>query len=75
MLILNKTAVVQNIKIVDKDGRADSISLQARGSRPVSLPPGAVLDPTMLGVYKDILRTDPPIVVPGASPAVVDASE
>jgi hypothetical protein len=62
MKVLNKTDVPQHIKIITADGKNDSIQLN-RG-KPVELPPGAQLDPTMIAQYVSILKTDPPLVVP-----------
>lgn len=62
MKVLNKTDVPQSIKIITADGKSDTIQLN-RG-KPVTLPPGSQLDPTMIAQYKAILKTDPPLVVP-----------
>lgn len=72
MKVLNKTDVPQTIKIITADGKSDSIQLH-RG-KPIDLPPGAQLDPTMIAQYVGVLKTDPPLVVPVAAPAVVQAA-
>jgi hypothetical protein len=64
MKVLNRTDVPQSIKIITADGKQDTIQLN-RG-KPVELPAGAQLDPTMIAQYVAILKTDPPLVVPTA---------
>lgn len=62
MKVLNKTDVPVMIKIISADGKSDSIQLN-RG-KPVELPAGYEIDPTMIAQYVSILKTDPPLVVP-----------
>jgi len=62
MRILNKTDVPQSIKVITVDGKHDTIQLN-RG-KPVDLPPGTQIDPSMIAQYKAILKTNPPLVIP-----------
>jgi hypothetical protein len=75
MKVLNKTDVPQSIKIITADGRQDTIQLN-RG-KPVDLPAGCQIDPTMIAQYKAILKTDPPLVEPTHSAEQIadDANE
>lgn len=66
MKVLNKTDVPVSIKIVSADGKQDTIQLN-RG-KPVTLPAGYEIEPTMIAQYMSILKTDPPLVVPTPAP-------
>jgi hypothetical protein len=66
MKVLNKTDVPVSIKIVSADGKQDTIQLN-RG-KPVTLPAGYEIDPSMIAQYKAILKTDPPLVAPTPAP-------
>lgn len=72
MKVLNKTDVPQHIKIITADGKSDTIQLN-RG-KPVDLPAGAQIDPTMIAQYTAILKTDPPLVVPVQPVQVAEAA-
>lgn len=65
MKVLNKTSISHTIKIIDAQGKPDTIHLNP--GRPVMLPKGAAIDSTMIAEYKKILRTDPPLELPAAS--------
>lgn len=69
MLILNRLDRVQHVQIVNIDGSKDSVHLQPRGGNAVQLPAGTQLDPAMLAIYADTLRTEPKIVLPQPTPA------
>lgn len=68
MKVLNKTDVPVSIKIVSDDGKSDTIQLN-RG-KPVTLPPGYQIDPSMIAQYMNVLKTDPPLEVPAPVPQV-----
>ena len=52
-MLVNKTATMQIIKIVTKDGKRDSINLQPNGR--AAPPDGATIDPRMYAAYTKVL--------------------
>lgn len=52
-MLINKTQIMQTVKIVTKDGKRDSINLQPNGR--AAPPAGSVIDPRMYATYSKII--------------------
>lgn len=53
-MFVNKLNVTQVIKVLDPNGKPDSINLQPRGR--VALPPGYTVDPSYAGSLMDNVK-------------------